>query len=283
MNNNFNWERFKNVVRYDIAANRKTTLVFFFVLAFVMFSSHAFRIVNALYTIENMTALAGHTNYFFDKGLEYKACLNFSGGVAFIGYWLFFIVVGSFVFFNMRTKQQKIGVLVQPATHLEKFVTRVLWVTVVMSLVYLAAVMFSDVLRFLLCKIIGIPAVGSVTVRMFEMPSQLNFEDSSLAMKCYCLFTMWLTIVMMQSVYVLAGTLLTRNQWLLTTAVVIVVMLVWAQFSLEGFDFFMPDHHIGLKALLVLPVQLGVTVFSYWRAYKTFCGMQVINNKWINA
>lgn len=283
MNNNFNWERFKNVVRYDIAANRKTTLVFFFVLAFVMFSSHAFRIVNALYTIENMTALAGHTNYFFDKGLEYKACLDFSGGVTFIGYWLFFIVVGSFVFFNMRTKQQKIGVLVQPATHLEKFVTRVLWVTVTLSLVYLAAVMFSDVLRFLLCKIIGIPAVGSVTVRMFEMPSQLNFEDSSLAMKCYCLFTMWLTIVMMQSVYLLAGTLLTRNQWLLTTAVVIVVMLVWAHFSLEGFDFFMPDHHIGLKALLVLPVQLGVTVFSYWRAYKTFCGMQVINNKWINV
>lgn len=283
MNNNFNWERFKNVVRYDIAANRKTTLVFFFVLAFVMFSSHAFRIVNALYTIENMTALAGHTNYFFDKGLEYKACLNFSGGVVFIGYWLFFIVVGSFVFFNMRTKQQKIGILVQPATHLEKFVARVLWVTVTLSLVYLAAVMFSDVLRFLLCKIIGIPAVGSVTVRMFEMPSQLHFEDSSLAMKCYCLFTMWLTIVMMQSVYVLAGTLLTRNQWLLTTAVVIVVMLVWAHFSLEGFDFFMPDHHIGLKALVVLPVQLGVTVFSYWRAYKTFCGMQVINNKWINV
>ena len=29
MNNNFNWKRFKNVVRYDIAANRKTTLVFF--------------------------------------------------------------------------------------------------------------------------------------------------------------------------------------------------------------------------------------------------------------
>lgn len=283
MNNNFNWERFKNVVRYDIAANRKTTLVFFFVLAFVMFSSHAFRIVNALYTIENMTALAGHTNYFFDKGLEYKACLNFSGGVVFIGYWLFFIVVGSFVFFNMRTKQQKIGILVQPATHLEKFVARVLWVTVTLSLVYLAAVMFSDVLRFLLCKIIGIPAVGSVTVRMFEMPSQINFEDSSLAMKCYCLFTMWLTIVMMQSVYVLAGTLLSRNQWLLTTAVVIVVMLVWAQFSLEGFDLFMPDHHIGLKALVVLPVQLGVTVFSYWRAYKTFCGMQVINNKWINV
>jgi hypothetical protein len=271
------------VVRYDIAASRKTTLVFFFVLAFVMFSSHAFRIVNALYTIENMTAMAGHTNYFLDKGLQYKACLNFSGGVAFIGYWLFFIVVGSFVFFNMRTKQQKIGILVQPATHLEKFLTRVIWVTVVMSLVYLAAVMFSDVLRYLLCKIIGIPAVGSVTVRMFEMPSQLNFEDSSLAMKCYCLFTMWLTIVMMQSVYVLAGTLLTRNQWLLTTIVVIVVMLVWAQFSLEGFDFFMPDHHIGLKALVVLPVQLGVTLFCYWRAYKTFCGMQVINNKWINV
>lgn len=283
MNNNFNWERFKNVVRYDIAANRKTTLVFFFVLAFVMFSSHAFRIVNALYTIENMTALAGHTNYFLDKRLEYKACLYFSGGVVFIGYWLFFIVVGSFVFFNMRTKQQKIGILVQPATHLEKFVARVLWVTVTLSLVYLAAVMFSDVLRFLLCKIIGIPAVGSVTVRMFEMPSQLHFEDSSLAMKCYCLFTMWLTIVMMQSVYLLAGTLLTRNQWLLTTAVVIVVMLVWAHFSLEGFDFFMPDHHIGLKALVVLPVQLGVTVFCYWRAYKTFCGMQVINNKWINV
>lgn len=122
MNNNFNWDRFKNVVRYDIAANRKTTLVFFFVLAFVMFSSHAFRIVNALYTIENMTAMAEHTNYFLDKGLEYKACLNFSGGVAFVVYWLFFIVVGSFVFFNMRTKQQKIGILVQPATHLEKFV-----------------------------------------------------------------------------------------------------------------------------------------------------------------
>lgn len=283
MNNNFNWDRFKNVVRYDIAANRKTTLVFFFVLAFVMFSSHAFRIVNALYTIENMTEMAGYTNFLPDKGLQYKACLNFSGAVAFIGYWLFFIVVGSFVFFNMRTKQQKIGILVQPATHLEKFVARVLWVTVTLSLVYLAAVMFSDVLRFILCKIIGIPAVGSVTVRMFEMPSQLNFEDSSLAMKCYCLFTMWLTIVMMQSVYVLAGTLLTRNQWLLTTAVVIVVMLVWGQFSLEGFDFFMPDHHIGLKALVVLPVQLGVTVFCYWRAYKTFCGMQVINNKWINV
>lgn len=281
--NNFNWKRFWDVVRYDLASNRKTTLVFFFVQAFAMFSLHAFSIVNALYTIDEMEKIAPHTNWFFDKGLEYKACLDFSGSMAFICYWLFLIVVGSFIFFNMRTKQQKIVVLVQPATHLEKFLTRVLWVTVAMSLVYLAAVMFSDVLRFILCKIIGIPVVGSVTVRMFEMPSELNFGDSSLAMKCYCLFTMWLSVVMMQSIYVFAGTLLTRNQWLLTTAVVIVVLLTWAQFSLEGLSFFMPDHHIGYKALVVLPVQLGVTALCYWRAYKTFCGMQVINNKWINV
>lgn len=276
MNNNFNWNRFKTVVRYDIAVNKKLTVVFFLVTAFALFSVHVFSVLNAIGRIEQMRM--------YDSVIPqyvYGDCLDFSAVMSFICYWLVFVVGGSFVFYNMRSKQQRIGFLVQPATYLEKFIARVLWVTVVLSLAFLAAVMFADVLRLVFCRIINFPAVGSVTMEMLQLPSEMQVVKET--MRCYYLFTMWLTLLMLQSVYVFAGSLLRRNQWAVTTIVVIALILLWGYWDFEGFDYFMPTGNVGFKALLVLPVQLGVTVLCYWRAYKTFCGMQVINNKWINV
>ena len=106
----------------------------------------------------------------------------------------------------------------------------------------------------------------------------------------------WLWV---HSVYVCLGCFFRRNSWIITSVILFVatttLTFVASMLSLDFFNHNIHFHnglYIGgelyvidgysIIATVVL-LLTGFTVLNYWLAYKLFCRMQVINNKWINV
>lgn len=279
MRTSFNWNRFLWVLRYDLAANWRTSLVFFWVLTFTMV---------ALYTIgvlDNSQEYAVR----LELGMVSTDLLTFSVEWASVNtvmcYWLFIASAGCFIFLNMRNKQQKIVFLSQPVSHIEKYVARLLWVTVGLTIIFFAAAVVADRLRALLCTILDFPAYGVVWLNAIEIldnnPSNMFYAEEDLMINTL----MWyLTLLTVQSIYVLGGVLLMRNNWLIITGFLIVVVLLLAYLGIPIISFEQAQGMAGNVSIAVnIALRLLLIICCYVFSYKTFCGMQVINNKWINA
>ena len=110
---------------------------------------------------------------------------------------------------------------------------------------------------------------------------------------------MFITVVFyIHSLYVFGGTLFRRQQFLMTSAAIVVIVILeaiiqnqiswigdglqfvnstWDEKTLTYTTTFYPAFYILNTVLCVL------TVFHYWASYKLFTRMQVINNKWLNV
>lgn len=279
MKTNFNWNRFLSVLRYDLAANWRTSLVFFCVLAFTML---------ALYSVEVLDSCYEYAEK-LEQGLDSTGLLahsvEWASANTVMCYWLFIASAGCFIFLNMCNKQQKIVFLSQPVSHIEKYVARLLWVTVGLTIIFFAAAVVADRLRALLCTIMDYPAYGVVWLNAIELldnnPSNLFYAEGDLLINTL----MWyLTLLTIQSIYVLGGVLLTRNNWLVVTGFLIVLVLILANFDISIISFGQAQPMAGNVSIAVnIALRLLLIICCYVFSYKTFCGMQVINNKWINA
>ncbi|MBO5823427.1 MAG: hypothetical protein J6Q93_00535 [Prevotella sp.] len=279
MNTSFNWNRFLCVLRYDLAANWHTSLVFFCVLTFTLVGLYSIGVVDN--SAEYSTRL--------EVGMVSTDLLTWSvewaSANTVMCYWLFIASAGCFIFLNMRNKQQKIVFLSQPVSHIEKFVARLLWVTVGLTIIFFAAAVVADRFRALLCTILDFPAYGVVWLNAIEFldnnPSNLFYGEGDLMINTL----MWyLTLLTVQSVYVLGGVLLARNNWLIITGFMIVVVLLLVYLGIPVLSF---EQAQGMAGNVILAINIGLRLMlitcCYILSYKKFCSMQVINNKWINV
>lgn len=279
MRTSFNWNRFLSMLRYDLVANRRTSLVFFWVLTFSMVALYSVGVLK-----KNGEYAAG-----LELGIVSADLLAYSvewaSANTMMCYWLFIASAGCFIFLNMRNKQQKIVFLSQPVSHIEKYVARLLWVTVGLTIIFFAAAVVADRLRALLCTILDFPAYGVVWLNAIELldsnPIDLFYAKGDQVINTM----MWyLTLLTVQSVYVLGGVLLARNNWLVTTGFMIVVVLLFVYLGIPILSF---EQAQGMAGNVSLAINIGLRLLliacCYILSYKKFCGMQVINNKWINV
>lgn len=279
MRTSFDWNRFLWVLRYDLAANWRTSLVFFCVLTFTMVALYSINVLDNSQEYAVRLELGMVSTALLTESVEW-ASVN-----TVMCYWLFIASAGCFIFLNMRNKQQKIVFLSQPVSHIEKYVARLLWVTVGLTIIFSAAAVVADRFRALLCTILDFPAYGVVWLNAIDFldnnPSNMFYAEEDLMINTL----MWyLTLLTVQSVYVLGGVLLTRNNWLVVTGFLIVLVLILANFDIFIISFGQAqpmEEYIYLAINIVL--RLLVIISCYVFSYKIFCGMQVINNKWINA
>ena len=73
-------------------------------------------------------------------------------------YIIITVIGGCWLFSNMKTKEQRITFKMLPATDLEKFIARALYVTVVWWVMAFIAFCAADVFRMLISLVAGIPA-----------------------------------------------------------------------------------------------------------------------------
>ena len=206
-------------------------------------------------------------------------------------YFIITVIGGCWLFSNMKTKEQRITFKMLPATDLEKFVARALYVTVVWWVMAFIAFCAADVFRMLASLIAGIPVVkclipdfASILLGMSEYNS-FNVDGMAMAEACSILALAYAWLFWLYSFYILGGALFRRRQFVFTTLAHFIIGMAF----LPLFVGFVDDINQHIAREMFAPLAwTGAAVFALWGvadwvlSYKIFRRMQVINNKWVN-
>ena len=206
--------------------------------------------------------------------------------------FFYFLTVASGITLDMKSNQARINTMMLPASNLEKFLSRILFVTIGGIVSMILGLLCADILQMLI-SLVRMKDVGSLSVVFFKFIANSHFGMAPFsAFVFFVLSVMWF-----QSCYVLGGTFFRRNQWLLTTITGFCLsllfmwsMVVWADSWSFGtnddgtYTFFGDQYVLDPEGTMWMVNVIAVLLisFNYWLSYRLFCRMQVINNKWIN-
>ena len=206
--------------------------------------------------------------------------------IAFIAFY----ILASCIFNNMKTKLQRESFLMLPACNLEKFVARLLMMSIGVLVQLFAAVILADVIQFIFSFIITPDFHISITWTVLShIISTIHPFDND--------WLKWITlysfILFSHSFATLGGTFYRKLPVLLTACTgILLSMILGCIINKLGeagvFDFFShinfsngstADYCLTITAFVVF---LALAAFNYWASYKLFTRMQVVCNKWIN-
>ena len=286
MNTNryFSFSRLGLVMKRDFMENSKTNLYTFLGI------SLAFLLVYLLY----MNDSNGSSNGFIN---------DHAGAFASITSFLL-VYFASETMKNMRTKEQRFSYLMLPATSLEKFVSRALYVTVGMFVMILLASLLAEVIRWAFMPFfdelpdklkvcVWLDAWGKIfdDLNPFKATAKLLVNKNAFVLGGIMGGTVALW---WHSLYILGGNYFGKYAFFKTTGIIILVAILLAMgISHIDFDFgpgtfewldeFMRNNEDWLNenfvAGVITFIFLCFTAFNWWLSYKLFTRQQVVKPK----
>ena len=304
--NNFSIKRFCRTFRWMVMTNIQTFLaytagyavgIFLLELIIISFSVHA-------------------------DGMNYKPFLYSSlSQFCQIFFIIYILVAISTLFSYYLKKPQREAFLMLPSTNMEKFLSAVIFVTVVWSLAGFLAFAVGDTLRMAVRALAYGNEWYSLVPRMLDLLGDVipSFPDGGVFVyttSYKVVVTMWIVgwIIWFHSTYLLGGTLLRRYSFVASSLVILlfIIVLVWFghEYNLQVFytetmidgqpeealrasgalatngpiptESIQVFNRVGLAGYLVAIVLPIFSVFNYWASYQIFKGFQLITNKWTN-
>lgn len=280
--NSFNIKRFGQTLRWVIAVNYRTMLLWTTGIALITFVFELF---------------------FLKDASNPRALISNSFGISLMFMMIAFAFLASYVTSFISEKRRRTAFLALPATNSEKFLSLITYTSVIWLCAVFLALVAGDSLRMLFCWIRyhsdtapdeSYKWYTSTLVKFGELapPSYARYETWFVAMKCILAvsFISWT-----HSLYTLGGTVLRKYSFAVATALFISCFTIFIEINQKyNFDWFEEEwiekagcYYVFSKEIDVEPYILSVllpllTVFNYWASYRTFKGFQVINHKWIN-
>lgn len=212
-----------------------------------------------------------------------------------VGTCSFFITLAALIsvsglFSEFSTKQRRVSLLMLPASNLEKFLSAVIYSSVVSVACILLAFAVGDTLRMLTYTLFFhqplYSGVGEMARDLFAM------SHNTISMGYWQLMLLEvLAPIFFHATYILGGSLFRKWPFLLITTVQIVVTMLGSMlmmFFFRHFDFSFVENFLNEttgKILYYVFCLLLATVSAlfYWLSYRIFCRMQVIGRKWVNV
>jgi len=192
-----------------------------------------------------------------------------------------FFIMGTFVINDLKLRQSRINEMMLPATNVEKFVARVVLVSIVFPLIVVAAFLTADVLQQIISMLVNHGARASMTAIAIDF-IQATSSHSPLWVK--------LEAILLTSAFaVLGGVFFRKTAWLKTIiSLGLILMIVAGSVTFIGYMLFTnTDYQLSIPNDLMGNITgniicLALTILMYWAAYKLYTRLQVINNRWIN-
>lgn len=280
MNKTFDLHRLGMVIRWDVLSSWAHNLG---ALAGLAICFSIFNIIR-LYNISGFVSTSNDLDA-LSKSYQQSATMFF-GFISFMAIY----VLASCIFRNMKTKLQRESFLMLPATNLEKFVARFLFVTVGGFISVLGALIVSDIVQLIFSFFITPGFHTSIT---WPALSHTIFAVSPIGDSWQAVLVLYSFLIFMHSFATLGGAFYRKLPALLTACTGLVLCLFMAYVLNElhqvGLLDFLGKLHIeeGSSAqycavFTSTVVFLALAAFNYWASYKIFTRMQVICNKWIN-
>ena len=281
--NSFNITRFGQTLRWVIAVNYRTMLLWTTGIALIFF-------VVELYILK----MAHIPQDLMQSSLAFGIFVMMTA----------FAFLASYVTSFINEKRRRMAFLALPATNSEKYLSLITYTSVIWLCAVFLALIAGDSLRMLFCWIKYHSDTtpdeyykwySSVLTKFkyyFTIPNYARYETWFVVMKFIITITF---ISWTHSLYTLCGTVLRKYSFVIATALFISCFVIFIEInSTYHFDWFEEEwiekagcYYAYSKEIGVEPYFLCVsfallTVFNYWASYRTFKGFQVINHKWIN-
>ena len=284
MTTNFNFTRFTNLLKLDIAENWKNSL-------FGLLGIYAAFLIPMLGWLWNPSAYSFH-----------QFCNNMLG-VVFLVTSFFFIFYASRIMICMNSKEKRISYLLLPATMFEKFLSRFVIVTVFLSIQVFVALLALELSRYLLQPLFRLPAEFSQSM-LAEMAEMMTFAGrASVNNECVYYNTTlmqllgFIFLLWNHSLFVLGGSRWYKHPFLKTLGVIIAVNLIGGVIfarpvetgMMERFFQWMSENFEKTSATVNGLITAGIlffgslTIFNWWLSYWLFTRSQVIRRKWLGV
>nr|MBP7472195.1 hypothetical protein [Prevotella sp.] len=266
--NTFNLNRFGHLLRYTILYN-KSKLVNTTIGYFIFFS--------IVYLLS--------TGLLFSP--DYLDRMDTAAGIT-VGTFLGFIIfIPSWILANMRNKQSTIDYLMLPASALEKYLARMLFVTVMLIVCFAIAVICADVFQWLVSLTkYPISQTSFVIGRIFEEEEKfINISGMGPIDVRLVAANIYINFILLHSIYTLGGTLFRKRAWVFSSLLMIILVFIF-MYVVSGLDGEEISSWVtnNINALLIILTCLAAIFASlnYYLSFRIFKNIQVINNKWIN-
>ena len=283
MNNTFDLHRFGMVLRWDLLTNKKRYI--FGLLGLILGFTGCF--VGSLYSIrgwaeaiangESAPGAPSLSDFFIDQSYTF--------------FWIFLaivmVVMACKVFHNMRTKVGRINFMMLPATNLEKFIARLLVMTVGAFVMVILALIGGDMIQFAASFVIT-PSFHT----SLSWPILSQWSSAILSYTPMQMLDIFCFLLLIHSFCILGGSFYRKQAVVLTIVTGTILLFVFGYTAtwLHELGVFPFAGHImqnfefenEVFQTLAIVCTLLFAAFNYWASYKLFTHMQVICNKWIN-
>ena len=284
--NSFSFRRVGLLITRDVVENRKNFLFFTLVLSviflFIMFTSAWVTPAGEeAYLTLSIKTLNGYKTVF-----TYYNIFVFSGIMA-----------------NMQTQGARANFLMLPASNIEKFLGRLLYVALLVFVPYIVAILLADVLHMMIFPFFAgesdAVATHSLLLGFWEVKGKM-LQEGQETLNMYInlplyllLFIDCLLFVWESSIYVLGGCYWRKHPFLKTFASILFVTIVaiavlgysfWKIASevkapVEALQIWMDEYLGGISQTSLLLICAGVffvwTLLNFYGAYRLFCHRQV--------
>lgn len=288
MEKTFSMTRVQHIMRRDLIENWKSNL--YGLLG--IFAACFFPMLGFLWSAERWTEEGYPEVYSFER-----FCGNMLGIIGMV-VSVAMIYYASRIMKCMDNKEKRISYLLLPATKLEKFFSRALFVTVGTALMILVALLALELTHYLLLPLFDLPAVYSqpMLVEVFSMRwAHASVDATGEPVYSWWLMQLlvWIFCLWNHSLFILGGSFWYKHPFLKTIgaclAVTILGGILFANLAEGGFlvrfSDWMQEHYQdtpqtvnGLLTIISI-VFLLFTVFNWWLSYRLFTRSEVVKRK----
>lgn len=288
METTFSMTRVQHIMRRDLIENWKSNL--YGLLG--IFAACFFPMLGFLWSAERWTEEGYPEVYSFER-----FCGNMLGIISMV-VSVAMIYYASRIMKCMDNKEKRISYLLLPATKLEKFFSRALFVTVGTALMILVALLALELTHYLLLPLFDLPAVYSqpMLVEVFSMRwAHASVDATGEPVYSWWLMQLlvWIFCLWNHSLFILGGSFWYKHPFLKTIgaclAVTILGGILFANLAEGGFlvrfSDWMQEHYqdtpqtVNGLLTIISVVFLLFTVFNWWLSYRLFTRSEVVKRK----
>ena len=202
----------------------------------------------------------------------------------------------STIFYGLNKKAKCEAFLTLPASHLEKYLTAVIYVTIICGFCLFLSFAVGDTLRMVFRSLFWGDEQMSAVPKVMEgfIPRTMSSDEQHVYSLSFRVMNLWVGYSFMMwfhSLYTLGGTFL-RKYAFVAASVVLIIGLSLLSWVLNHFEVSMFNsqwdgnayvgEEVGPAAYVLAIVVPLLSIFNYWASFHIFKGFQLINNKWTN-
>lgn len=289
--NSFNFRRFWQLLGWHFTDNRRTVA---YVVSGTLLACVAVILFKVLFG--SVSPYMERTPFKVDKTMLLASeAESYSSYIVAIAMYVFI----SYVFVNMSKRSSEIGYLMLPATNVEKWLSRVVYVLAVAAMVQMAGW-----LAIQICAIIGqlfdVEAL-SILAKMNDFYNDINDANMSPFVQTKFSLLSYMLNAFLLSAYLFGGTIFRRVPWLSTTIIVFGTYFVVAMSAIFCFGYYAFEINRELgpslkdqydkngppwlfdKLAVYMPyVSIALFIFAVvflWLSYRLFCRRQIACKK----